>query len=343
MTYIPRKIAVTGGAGFIGSNFIHFMLNQYSDIQIYNIDKLTYAGSLQNVASISRDKRYVFFQIDICSQTEIETILRNNKIDTIVHFAAESHVDRSIANPGEFIQTNVVGTYSLLQAARKVWLEEKNVAEYRFHHISTDEVYGSLEKADPAFTEQTPYAPKSPYSASKAGSDHLVQAYYNTYKLPITMSNCSNNYGPYQHLEKLIPTIISNCFKHQSIPIYNDGSNIRDWLFVEDHCRAIDLIIRKGQVAENYNVGGNTEYNNLDLTKLVCELIAHETRKPAVEYLNLIHFVKDRPGHDFRYAVNCEKIKKELGWQPAYTLRNGLVKTIQWYYYAYMNVLTQEA
>lgn len=342
MNYIPHKIAVTGGAGFIGSNFIHYMLNHYPDIHVYNIDKLTYAGSLQNVESVADDKHYTFFQTDICSQSEIETILRNNQIDTIVHFAAESHVDRSIANPGAFIQTNIVGTYSLLQAARKVWLEEKSLSACRFHHISTDEVYGSLEKTDPAFTEHTPYSPKSPYSASKAGSDHLVQAYHNTYKLPITMSNCSNNYGPFQHQEKLIPTIIASCLKQKPIPIYSDGSNIRDWLFVEDHCRAIDLILRQGKLGESYNVGGNTESNNLDLTKLVCELIAAETHQPVSDYLNLIEFVIDRPGHDFRYAVDCEKITRELGWQPAHTLRNGLVKTIQWYLHA-NRLETQEA
>ncbi len=333
MTYQPKKIVVTGGAGFIGSNYIQYMLDNYEDIHITNIDKLTYAGSLDNVARFTQDKRYLFFQADIGSSADIETILRTNNIDTIVHFAAESHVDRSIANPDAFIRTNIVGTYALLEAAHKVWLQEghRNAANCRFHHVSTDEVYGSLSKTDPSFTEQTPYAPKSPYSASKAASDHLVSAYYNTYGLPVTLSNCSNNYGPYQHLEKLIPTIISSCLAGKPIPIYSDGSNIRDWLYVEDHCRGIDLIIRQGQLGENYNIGADTEYNNLALTNLVCEIMAEQTGQSLATYLDLIRFVKDRPGHDFRYAIDAKKMQQQLGWQPLYDIKQGLKQTVAWY------------
>lgn len=333
MTYQPHRIAVTGGAGFIGSNYIQYMLNHYPDIHIVNIDKLTYAGSLDNIAGISQDKRYSFFQTDIGAEAEVAAILRANNIDTIVHFAAESHVDRSISSPDAFVQTNIVGTYALLEAARRVWLQEnkKNAVNCRFHHVSTDEVYGSLSKTDPAFTEQTPYAPKSPYSASKAASDHLVQAYHNTYGLPVTLSNCSNNYGPHQHQEKLIPTIILNCLKSKPIPIYSDGSNIRDWLYVEDHCRGIDLIIRQGQLGENYNVGADTEYSNLALTQLVCEIMAQQTGQALSTYLNLITFVKDRPGHDFRYAIDANKMRQKLGWHALHGIKKGLSKTVRWY------------
>ncbi len=333
MNYQPNRIAVTGGAGFIGSNFIQYMLDRYPDIHITNIDKLTYAGNLKNVANFTQDNRYLFFETDIGSSAEIETILRTNNIDTIVHFAAESHVDRSIADPGAFIRTNIVGTYALLEAARKVWLQEshRNKLNCRFHHISTDEVYGSLSKTDPAFTEQTAYAPKSPYSASKAASDHLVQAYFNTYDLPVTLSNCSNNYGPHQHQEKLIPTIIASCLAEKAIPIYSDGSNIRDWLYVEDHCQGIDLILTKGNLGENYNIGANTEYNNLTLTHLVCEIVAEQTGYAVAAYLDLISFVKDRPGHDFRYAIDAKKMQEQLGWRPTHDIKQGLRKTIAWY------------
>ncbi len=333
MIYQPKRIVVTGGAGFIGSNYIQYMLDNYADIHITNIDKITYAGSLDNVARFTHDKRYLFFQTDIGSSAEIETILRTNNIDTIVHFAAESHVDRSIANPDAFIRTNMVGTYVLLEAARKVWLQEshRNKLNCRFHHVSTDEVYGSLSKTDPPFTEQTPYAPKSPYSASKAASDHLVSAYYNTYGLPVTLSNCSNNYGPSQHQEKLIPTIIASCLTFKSIPIYSDGSNIRDWLYVEDHCRGIDLIIHRGELGENYNIGADTEYNNLALTHIICEMMAEQTGQTLAAYLDLISFVKDRPGHDFRYAIDAKKMQQQLGWQPLHDIKQGLRKTVTWY------------
>lgn len=336
MTYTPIRLVVTGGAGFIGCHFIQYLLQRYPDIQIFNIDKLTYASSPTNLVNIEKDSRYIFIQQDICVQPAIEDILRINKIDTIVHFAAESHVDRSINSPDEFIQTNVVGTYSLLQAARKIWIQEADINRHRFHHISTDEVFGSLEKNSPSFSELTAYNPRSPYSASKASSDHLVQAYYHTYGLNVTISNCSNNYGPYQHQEKLIPTIIYACLKQKPIPIYNDGSNIRDWLYVEDHCHAIDLIIRRGTPGENYNIGANTEYSNYHLTQLLCEIIAEQLKKPVTDYLKLIQFVDDRPGHDFRYAINSEKIKKQLGWQPIYQMREGLKKTVQWYLREYI-------
>lgn len=333
MTYLPQRIAVTGGAGFIGSNFIQYMLKHYPEIHISNIDKLTYAGNLANLSFVTKDKRYLFFQTDIVSTIEVEMILRANNIDTIVHFAAESHVDRSIVNPDDFIRTNIVGTYSLLEAARKVWLKEsyRNAKNCRFHHISTDEVYGSLQKSSVPFTENTPYSPRSPYSASKASSDHLVLAYHHTYGLPVTLSNCSNNYGPHQHIEKLIPTIILSCLKRKPIPIYNDGSNIRDWLFVEDHCRAIDVIIRQGKIGETYNIGADTEYSNLSLTHLIFELLSDITGKPLNFYLDLITFVKDRPGHDFRYAIDSRKIKAQLGWHAKYQFRDGLRSTIRWY------------
>ncbi len=324
----PQNIVVTGGSGFIGSHFIRYMLNKYSDIKIINIDKLTYAGSRLNNKDYEKDPRYGFCKLDICSEFEIEQVLIDNSIDTIVHFAAESHVDRSIAEPSAFVQTNVVGTHSLLEASRKVWQGRQDC---RFHHISTDEVYGSLSLDEPAFTETTPYAPKSPYSASKAASDHLVDAYFNTYKLPVTITNCSNNYGPNQHAEKLIPTVINNALQGKSIPIYGKGSNIRDWLYVEDHCEGIDLVIQGGRLGEKYNIGADAEYNNLDLVKNVLNILAKQTNVDANEYLKLISFVEDRKGHDFRYAINFNKINSELGWKPKHDLQNGMSKTVEYY------------
>ena len=329
MTYHPKQIMVTGGAGFIGSHFIRYMLNQYHDIHIVNVDKLTYAGCLSNLNDIQNNLRYTFFQLDICSQVKIEKILQEFNIDTIVHFAAESHVDRSIKNPDAFIRIIIVGKYHLLEAARNAL---KNNVFRRFHHISTDEVFGSLKETSPSFTESTAYEPNSPYSASKAAADHLVRAYCNTYGLPITLSNCSNNYGPHQHPEKLIPTIIRNCIMEKKIPIYSNGSNIRDWLFVEDHCIAIDKIIREGSLGESYNIGANTELSNLALTQFICQMIAEIKELPVNTYLNLIEFVKDRPGHDFRYAINSEKIISHLGWKPIFNLKEGLTKTIEWYF-----------
>lgn len=334
MMYQPKNFLVTGGAGFIGANFIRYLFNRYSNISIINIDKLTYAAEINNLAFAKDNPNYHFIHGDICDKTLMENILRQHHIDTIVHFAAESHVDRSIENPDAFIQTNIFGTYALLSAAKKVWLQEDNrsVHECRFHHISTDEVYGSLRMTDSPFTEQMPYDPNSPYSASKASSDYLVNAYHRTYGLPISISNCSNNYGPFQHAEKLIPKVILHAMKQLPIPIYNDGSNIRDWLYVEDHCEAIDVIIRGDSLGKKYNIGGGVEYSNLTLTKFLCEKLSIFTKISAEKYLRLITFVKDRLGHDFRYAIDASKINKELLWHPKTTFEQGIDKTIQWYF-----------
>jgi len=270
--YSPNNILITGGAGFIGANFIRHLLAQVPNGKIVNLDLLTYAGSLKNVENVAAEENYTFIQGDICDSAAVSAILRRYQIDTIVHFAAESHVDRSISGPGPFIHTNAVGTFTLLEAARHYWLTEKrwDATQCRFHHISTDEVYGTLQLSDPPFTEETRYAPNSPYSASKASSDHLVRAYFHTYALPVTMSHCSNNYGPYQHAEKLIPTIIRACYRGQPIPVYGDGTNIRDWLYVEDHCSGILAILQRGKVGETYNIGGNNEMNNLAVVEHVC-------------------------------------------------------------------------
>ncbi len=345
MTYHPHKILVTGGAGFIGANFIQYLLKEYTDINIVNVDLLTYAGSLHYLENVAHHPQYHFVQQTICDQKAIEKMLTDHHIDTIVHFAAESHVDRSIADPSVFLQTNVLGTYALLEAARNVWLNEKkwNESQCRFHHISTDEVFGCLKKDDPAFSESTPYHPNSPYSASKASSDHFVRAYHTTYGLPVTLSNCSNNYGCYQHQEKLIPTIIASCLKNKTIPIYGDGSNIRDWLYVVDHCVAIDKIIRQGKLGESYNIGGNEERTNLDLTRLICQMTAKMTHQDPSSFLKLIQFVADRPGHDLRYAINTTKIKNELEWKPQYNLTEGLRETIYWYLQsAFLNGMTHD-
>lgn len=312
-----QNLLITGGAGFIGANFIHYWQKHYPHSSLVNVDALTYAGNLQNLAHLPHPDRYHFVEGDIGNQALIEKLLREQAIDTIVHFAAESHVDQSIKNPAVFVQTNVMGTYSMLEAARKVWLQEKkwDASHCRFHHISTDEVYGTLGPHDPPFNEAHPYAPNSPYSASKAGSDHLVRAYHHTYGLPVSTSNCSNNYGPFQHAEKFIPTIIRACQNQQPIPVYGNGSNIRDWLYVEDHCAAIDCILRKGTNGEVYNIGGDNEYSNLKLVSLICDVF-DEIRPTSKSHHTLIEFVKDRPGHDWRYAIDGEKIRKELGWKP---------------------------
>jgi dTDP-glucose 4,6-dehydratase len=332
ISYQPRNILVTGGAGFIGANFIRCWLKQDAFVHIFNLDCLTYAGSMDNLTDLPNPSRHQFIQGNICDMSLVSDILRQYDIDTIVHFAAESHVDRSITGPAPFIQTNLVGTFTLLEAARQHWLIEKkwNTSQCRFHHISTDEVFGTLKADDEAFTEQTPYAPNSPYSASKAGSDHLVRSYWHTYRLPITISNCSNNYGPYQHKEKLIPTIIRSCLTWQPIPIYGDGSNIRDWLYVEDHCAAIFSILERGHLGETYNIGGNNEISNLALAKQICDVMDQEyPRKKS--YQSLIQFVTDRLGHDWRYAINHNKITHSLNWGPKETLETGLQKTITYY------------
>lgn len=328
--YQPKNILVTGGAGFIGSNHIRYLLSNYNNINVINFDKLTYAGNLDNLKDLPNEKNYKLVQGDICDAELVAKTLREHDIDTIIHFAAESHVDRSISGPGEFIRTNVVGTYTLLEAARQYWLAEKKLSmeQCRFHHVSTDEVFGTLCPNAPAFTENTPYAPNSPYSASKAGSDHIAHAYFHTYGLPITMSNCSNNYGPYQHAEKLIPTIIRSCKNWQPIPIYGNGSNIRDWLHVEDHCVAIDEIIKHGVVGESYNVGSDNEKTNLEVTYAICDLF-DKIKPQKKSYRELITFVKDRPGHDWRYAINYNKLNQTIGWSAQINFEQSLEKLIR--------------
>jgi dTDP-glucose 4,6-dehydratase len=326
-----NNVLVTGGAGFIGSNFIHFVLTNEPYWNVINLDALTYAGHLENLEGIS-DKFYTFIQGDICDEQLVENILRNHKIDTIVHFAAESHVDRSIEGPGAFIQTNIVGTYNLLETARNVWKNEKNYSVKRFHHVSTDEVFGMLKLEEPAFTELTPYAPNSPYAASKASSDHLVRAYHHTFGLPITITNCSNNYGPYQFPEKLIPLIILNAVNGKPLPIYGDGQQIRDWLYVEDHCEAIVSVIKKGKIGETYNVGGMNQFTNIKIVQQLCTLLDHYlAESPFFPHNQLITYVTDRPGHDFRYDMDISKIQEELDWSPKFSIQEGLELTVQWY------------
>lgn len=329
-----QNILVTGGAGFIGSNFIRYLLQAGTPLQIVNLDALTYAGSLDNLTDVATDARYTFVQGNICDRALVANLLRQQRIDTVVHFAAESHVDRSISNPQQFIETNVVGTLSLLAACQQIWLEEKALplSEIRFHHVSTDEVYGTLNPADPAFSETTPYAPTSPYAASKASSDHLVRAYHHTYGLPVTITNCSNNYGPYQFPEKLIPLMIMNGLNGRPLPVYGDGQQIRDWLYVTDHCEAIKLVLTHGRVGETYNIGGNNQPANLEIVRSLCtlldELVPNSSFRP---HQSLIQFVADRPGHDRRYAINLTKIRTELGWEPRASLLSGLRQTVAWY------------
>jgi dTDP-glucose 4,6-dehydratase len=328
-----KNILVTGGAGFIGSNFIHYIFKDVSfNGKIINVDKLTYAGNLENLDEINRrysGKRYFFEKADICDFNELKRIFSVYEVDTMVNFAAESHVDRSIYGPKSFVQTNIMGTFNLLEVARECWKKKEN-EEILFHHISTDEVYGSIEEGG-YFYEDTAYKPNSPYSASKASSDHLVKAYYKTYGLPITISNCSNNYGPYQFPEKLIPLMILNILEEKDLPVYGDGKNVRDWLYVEDHCRAIWEILKKGEVGQTYNIGGENEWENIKLVNYLCEKIAKIKGKDKDYYKKLIVFVKDRPGHDRRYAINCSKIKQQLGWNRKYSFHEGLNNTINWY------------
>lgn len=321
----PKNILVTGGAGFIGSSFIRYLLTKvknYNGICV-NYDALTYAGNLQNLKDVEHDKRYLFHKGDIRDQDTVEALCLRHNIDTIVHFAAESHVDRSILGPQAFVETNIVGTFHLLEVVRRL-------PHIHFHHISTDEVYGCLGDSG-LFTEESPYRPNSPYSASKASSDHLVRAYAKTYNISTTISNCSNNYGPYQFPEKLIPVMILSCLNRKSLPVYGEGKNVRDWLYVDDHASAVWMILNKGHKGETYNVGGEEEWRNIDLVRELIKVFSHLEHVDLKELNALVTFVKDRPGHDFRYAIDCSKIKRELGWKPEHTFQKGLEETVKWY------------
>jgi dTDP-glucose 4,6-dehydratase len=325
-----QNILVTGGAGFIGSNFIRYLLKVEPDVHIFNLDALTYAGSLENLKDLPDASRHTFIRGNICDAELIGRLFQEHRIDTVVHFAAESHVDRSILGPAPFIQTNIVGTFTLLEAAQRAWSIDGSARGMRFHHVSTDEVFGSLDAFDPAFTESSPYEPRSPYSASKAASDHLVRAYFHTYRLPITITNCSNNYGPYQYPEKLIPLMILNALQGKPLPVYGDGRQIRDWLFVEDHCEAIYLVLKNGKPGETYNVGGGNQPYNIDLVNELCSLL-DELKPASKSYKELITHVPDRPGHDRRYAMDITKIRADLGWAPKHDIESGLRATVQWY------------
>jgi dTDP-glucose 4,6-dehydratase len=341
-----RKLLVTGGAGFIGANFVHYWLTQHPADRVFVLDALTYAGNLASLASVRHRVELTFIHGDIRTPGLAAGVIREQNIDTLVHFAAESHVDRSIEGPEAFVETNVLGTHELLKAAREVWLERSaNAARRRFHHISTDEVYGSLSAGAAPFSETSPYAPNSPYAASKAAADHLVRAYHHTYGLPVTTSNCSNNYGPYQFPEKLIPLMLVNLLDGKPLPVYGDGLNVRDWLYVEDHCRAIDRVLESGRMGETYNVGGRNEWKNIDIVRLLCRLVDDAfgadpglalrfPRSPAAvrrRSEELITFVKDRPGHDRRYAIDNAKIERDLGFCPRESFETGIRKTLDWY------------
>ncbi|NGM86025.1 dTDP-glucose 4,6-dehydratase [Parapusillimonas sp. SGNA-6] len=329
------KILVTGGAGFIGSALVRHIISNTND-SVVNVDKLTYAGNLESLAEVSGSDRYAFEKVDICDRSALNRVFAEHRPHAVMHLAAESHVDRSIDGPAAFVQTNIVGTYTLLEAARQYWqeLDSETKANFRFHHISTDEVYGDLEGPEDLFTETTPYAPSSPYSASKASSDHLVRAWRRTYGLPTLVTNCSNNYGPYHFPEKLIPLVILNALEGKPLPVYGKGEQIRDWLYVEDHARALYKVIREGEIGETYNIGGHNEKKNIDVVRTICDLLEElAPRKPdgVSRYSDLITFVKDRPGHDLRYAIDAAKIKRELGWAPQETFESGIRKTVQWY------------
>lgn len=329
------KIVVTGGAGFIGSALVRFLI-EHTTASIVNVDKLTYAGNLASLAGVATNCRYTFYQLDICDAAAISQMLLTEQPDVIMHLAAESHVDRSIDGPAAFIQTNIVGTYTLLEAARHYWqqLPAERKQAFRFHHISTDEVFGDLHGTDDLFTETTPYAPSSPYSASKASSDHLVRAWHRTYGLPVLITNCSNNYGPYHFPEKLIPLMILNALAGKPLPVYGKGNQIRDWLYVEDHARALYTVVTKGQVGETYNIGGHNEKQNIEVVRTICALLEElAPQKPTgvTRYEDLITYVTDRPGHDLRYAIDASKIERELGWVPQESFESGLRKTVSWY------------
>lgn len=329
-------ILVTGGAGFIGSNFIPYYLNHRPDVHIVNIDSLTYAGNLENLLEVKGHERYTFIKGDIVDRSTIELLFKNYDFKGVIHFAAESHVDNSIENPDAFIQTNIIGTFNLLDVARNHWMVSPGIykeayGEARFHHVSTDEVYGTLGETG-LFTEQTPYAPNSPYSASKASSDFIVRSYHHTYGLNVVTTNCSNNYGPHQHDEKLIPVIIRKALGGQPIPIYGDGRNVRDWLYVKDHCKGIALVYEKGRTGETYNIGGRNERNNLYIARTICQLLDRlAPREDGKSYGDQVTFVKDRAGHDFRYAIDASKIENELGWRAEENFESGIEKTVAWY------------
>ncbi|RLB85181.1 MAG: dTDP-glucose 4,6-dehydratase [Deltaproteobacteria bacterium] len=341
------RLLITGGAGFIGSNFVHYWLDHHLEDMVVVLDSLTYAGNRANLALVEDNPRLRFIKGDILDQDLVEHLLRKQKLDTIVHFAAESHVDRSIHGPDTFIKTNIIGTHSLLKAAKAVWIDgvSDGLHPHRFHHISTDEVYGSLQPDAPPFTEESPYAPNSPYAASKAASDHLVRAYHHTYGLCVTMSNCSNNYGPYQFPEKLIPFMLTRALAGDSLPVYGDGLNIRDWLYVKDHCRAVDQVVTSGKIGETYNIGGNNEQKNIDVVKMICRLLDETFAEDAalgVRFPNapfslnrpaasLITFVKDRQGHDRRYAIDTKKSEVKLNFKPKESFETGIRHTIRWY------------
>lgn len=331
-----KTILVTGSAGFIGSNFVPYFLETYKDVNIVSLDKLTYAGNLNNLSEINDNSRHKFIQGDICDPKILELLFSEYSFDAVIHFAAESHVDNSIHNPKIFLETNIIGTFQLLQKAYTEWFDSPfqikgNFKHAKFIHISTDEVFGSLG-GDGYFTESSPYQPNSPYSASKASSDHLVRSYFHTYGLPVMITNCSNNYGPKQHDEKLIPTIIRNALSEKNIPIYGTGSNVRDWLFVLDHAKGIDKVFHSGKVGETYNIGGNNELTNNEVVAIVCNHLDQlNPRKNGKSYSELISYVSDRPGHDKRYAIDATKMKKELGWTPSETFSTGILKTIEWY------------
>lgn len=342
---MPKSLLVTGAAGFIGANFVHYWMQHHPEDKVVAYDALTYAGNRANLDTLDGNKNFSFVHADICDYDVVLQTLREYGIDTIVHFAAESHVDRSITGPDTFIETNIVGTHTLLKAAREVWLAGDKSQAHRFHHVSTDEVYGSLSIDAPGFHEQQQYEPNSPYSASKAASDHLVRAYHHTYGLQVSTSNCSNNYGPYHFPEKLVPLCLTNILRGRPLPVYGDGSNIRDWLYVEDHCRGIELVLQNGEVGETYNIGGNNEWNNLDIVHLLCDqmdarfaadpsLAQRFAAAPAAtggSARDLITFVEDRAGHDWRYAIDASKIMKELGYSPHESFETGLRRTLDWY------------
>ena len=329
------NILITGGAGFIGSAVVRHII-QHTSHRVINVDKLTYAGNLESLVEVANHPHYVFEQVDICHRAELDRVFAEHQPDAVMHLAAESHVDRSIDGPAAFIETNIVGTYTLLEAARAYWqaLSADRQAAFRFHHISTDEVYGDLHGTDDLFTETTPYAPSSPYSASKASSDHLVRAWLRTYGLPTIVTNCSNNYGPYHFPEKLIPLMILNALEGKPLPVYGDGQQIRDWLFVEDHARALYQVVTEGKVGETYNIGGHNEKANIEVVRTICALLEElvpEKPQGVAHYADLITFVTDRPGHDVRYAIDATKIGRELGWQPQETFESGIRKTVEWY------------